>query len=733
MSLRGFDNMPVYVLFAFYMCLTFGIAIYGMLQRKKNESSGTDSLEAHFLADKGFGVFVTSMNLIASLLTGYVVVGIPGDTAAYGYFTMSYIGALVTAIAFQAFFWPRLGGLARKRNWLSPNDFMSDRFNSKSLRLLTSVCGCTQLLFITAIEWMALNTMLTVLVDGDMDPKACVWILAGIVFVCEMMGGMNSVALTDAVQASFLVLSFALMPMLIASRWGGLDGMVKAGCSNEKVWATAWPDSPPAWGTTTKNINGSAVMGDSIVDFNGHHNQTLYGCIAHTSVWMLWTPPKELTNLCFSVMTVFISWPIQPMAMHRVMVAKDGRSVKASILSFLLFPCLIFLPGIVMGIAAAAEFPMNAPANAFMTVCGSMFNQGGFFAFVATLFMTSSIAAFMSTSDSIVLAVSNTLTVDLVKNWLWPKASTPILLVVSKLISLSTLCLGVILGLYSGLELFDFVNIAQGFMNCVLAPYYIGLYWDRLSASACTLSTVISIIVLLSVEYGVYQKRAAGAIIGDSKILSSAWCAASSIGCSIFFTVLFALIWPKLNDDDDKADFMKWDALGDAVNSRYGKSRLSVPIMKRLTSHIKQPSDSVTGWVLFAFAAIAPAASLPWGKDEFKDEGIRGPFPMWASNTFIAVICSMMASAIMALFFYDPGNGEAPVEDMVVSWSTKSGAHFGSDANLMRRMSESLLTGKLAPQMAGSIPGPQMAQSNQVMPTQSQVPGVVFDDDEMLT
>merc|ERR1711865_1013867 len=50
--------------------------------------------------------------------------------------------------------------------------------------------------------------------------------------------------------------------------------------------------------------------------------------------------------------------------------------------------------------------------------------------------------------------------------------------------------------------------------------------------------------------------------------------------------------------------------------------------------------------------------------------------------------------------------------DMVVSWSTKSGAHFGSDANLMRRMSESLLTGKLAPQMAGSIPGPQMAQHN---------------------
>jgi Na+/proline symporter len=87
-KLRTFDNAPVYGLFSVYMCITIGLAFYGMRQRKKTEASGVDVLSAHFLGNKSFGAYVTSMNLIASLLTGYVVVGIPGDTAGGGYFTM---------------------------------------------------------------------------------------------------------------------------------------------------------------------------------------------------------------------------------------------------------------------------------------------------------------------------------------------------------------------------------------------------------------------------------------------------------------------------------------------------------------------------------------------------------------------------------------------------------------------------------------------------------------------
>jgi Na+/proline symporter len=396
------------------------------------------------------------MNAIASLLTGYVVVGFPADTSFGGYFTISYIGGVTVAIAYAAFFWPRLGAMARHRNWLSPNDFISDRFNSKVLRLISSMCGSAQLIMLTALEWMALKILLTILTKGDIHPNTGVWFLAGFVFLCEIMGGMSSVALTDAVQATMLVISFCLMPMLIASKWGGLDGFVSPDCSNKKVMYTAWPISPPEWSVgmdALTEVSGYQIVNGENVTFNGMYNQTVYGCIADTAPWMLLTPLPDMTKLMFSIMSVFITWPIQPMAMHRVMVAKNGSSVKWAIFAFLTFPMVIWLPGIVMGMAAKAEFPETESINAFMTICSEMFNFGGGYAIVSVLLITSSIAAFMSTSDSIVLAVSNTLTVDLIKSWLIPGKSTKFYIATSKVVSFSCIILGVFIGLYCNLTM----------------------------------------------------------------------------------------------------------------------------------------------------------------------------------------------------------------------------------------------------------------------------------------
>ena len=103
----------------------------------------------------------------------------------------------------MAFFWPRLGALARGRNWMSPNDFISDRYNSKTLRLLSTWCGCVQLLLLTAIEWMALTTMLEVLVEGDMKPAAAVWLLATIVFICEMVRQLQQ--MNDAAMSAHML------------------------------------------------------------------------------------------------------------------------------------------------------------------------------------------------------------------------------------------------------------------------------------------------------------------------------------------------------------------------------------------------------------------------------------------------------------------------------------------------------------------------------------------------
>ena len=55
--------------------------------------------------------------------------------------------------------------------------------------------------------------------DGAITSKGVVWCLAAFVYLCETLGGMESVALTDAVQCTFLVVSFLSVYLLIGSKY----------------------------------------------------------------------------------------------------------------------------------------------------------------------------------------------------------------------------------------------------------------------------------------------------------------------------------------------------------------------------------------------------------------------------------------------------------------------------------------------------------------------------------
>ena len=48
----------------------------------------------------------------------------------------------------------------------------------------------------------------------DADAKSVVWVLAIFIFFCECLGGMASVALTDAIQAGLLLFAFFMLPLM---------------------------------------------------------------------------------------------------------------------------------------------------------------------------------------------------------------------------------------------------------------------------------------------------------------------------------------------------------------------------------------------------------------------------------------------------------------------------------------------------------------------------------------
>ena len=76
------------------------------------------------------GTFIIRMNMIASWVGGWIVVGLPDVGAgmgpsAFGFLMIcTAIGSTVNVV------WPPLARMIKHRNYLGPNDYVSDRFNS---------------------------------------------------------------------------------------------------------------------------------------------------------------------------------------------------------------------------------------------------------------------------------------------------------------------------------------------------------------------------------------------------------------------------------------------------------------------------------------------------------------------------------------------------------------------------------------------------------------------------
>ena len=137
------------------------------------------------------------------------------------------------------------------------------------------------------------------------------------VWVCELMGGMNSVALTDAVQAGILVFCFMLTPMLLESKYGGFEGIAGETCQN-----LCWYDTTEDNETAAVYPNGTSYTVTETIDVRKYG-----GCLYHVQNWIFQHPARSFAWLLASLCLTVVGGCVNPMAMHRTMVAKSDKAL----------------------------------------------------------------------------------------------------------------------------------------------------------------------------------------------------------------------------------------------------------------------------------------------------------------------------------------------------------------------------------------------------------------------
>eukprot|EP00931_Biecheleriopsis_adriatica_P051595 TRINITY_DN29943_c0_g1_i1.p1 TRINITY_DN29943_c0_g1~~TRINITY_DN29943_c0_g1_i1.p1 ORF type:complete len:680 (+),score=114.29 TRINITY_DN29943_c0_g1_i1:243-2042(+) len=352
------------------------------------------------------------LTTFSTVYSGFTVTGIPAEAYKRGFVSLRWIGATLVIVAGMLLLYPRLRRLAVERGYTSPNDFIRDRYRTVRLRLLCAACGCVPMLIYITAQMLAFSAMVDGIAYGILPKWASMLMFCVIILVLEMLGGMNSVVLTDAVQSSVMLCAFLVVPFLLGLQYGFLPEIAPADC--------------PSLTYVMPNASSQWLAPETCME-SGHAACVPAGCIAAVRPEFYDFPSRStLSDICFFLLNMLAA-PLQPHMVQRAYIASNDRDLRLVMGAMLLAPFVAQTPGILIGLTKSAynpTWPLATQAStAFSAVTDQLLQTGPVQYFVVAVMLCSTLAAIMSTADSALMGASSIVSIDVFKGILFPPAS----------------------------------------------------------------------------------------------------------------------------------------------------------------------------------------------------------------------------------------------------------------------------------------------------------------------
>lgn len=348
----------VYFILIAYIAFTFLGSLVGV--RKK-----TDSPEGYFLAGRSLNTLALFFTILATNFSAFYFLGFAGEAYRIGY-AYYVVMALGTAFAVVSFY--LIGTKAwqwgKDKGYITPAELIYDKTKSKTLRLLYAGVMLVFTFPYLALQIVGAGYLLESITGGDIPYFAGAALLTAFTIVYVLIGGMHSVARTDLKQGIIMVILMFLAVVLISTDLGGL---IQA---NKEVFSLQ-PELFQREGT------------------NGFY-----------------TPQKWFSFLIFWVFCI----PMFPQIFMRFYIAKDLSNLKQSALLYAFIPLIISLFPVIIGVLGHLSFPDLSGKAADQILPMMLVEHTS--EWFAALVMTGALAAFMSTLDSQLLALSTIATRD---------------------------------------------------------------------------------------------------------------------------------------------------------------------------------------------------------------------------------------------------------------------------------------------------------------------------------
>lgn len=237
------DQMSVFIV------LFVGISVLGFFAARWRRAS-LDTLHQWGLGGRTFGTVVTWFLLGGDLYTAYTFVAVPAlvfGKGAIGLFALPYTIVLYPLVYP---FLSKLWQVGKNKGYITPADYVRDRFDSRALALLVAITGIVATIPYIALQMFGIEVVLS---QMGVPVEVALWSAFAILALFTFVSGLRAPALIAVVKDTIIWITVLVAIFYIPIKLGGFGHIF------DKVPAAKDTLTPPLFSSYTSLALGSAM------------------------------------------------------------------------------------------------------------------------------------------------------------------------------------------------------------------------------------------------------------------------------------------------------------------------------------------------------------------------------------------------------------------------------------------------------------------------------------------
>jgi solute:Na+ symporter, SSS family len=432
-----------------------------------------DSLQDFYLAGRGFGFTVLLLTLYATQYSGNSLFGVAGAAYRVGFGWLIAVHYMLAITVFYLAFAPKLYTLSRSRGYVTPVDFLVDRYNSKAISLISSIVMIVALTNYLLAQLMTMGRALQGLAGpyGDVAYNYGVVGLAVIMLIYGTLGGIRAVAWTDVIQGGVLMIGFFVLLALLFDQFGPLSAATEQIAASPDAFKVARPSS--------------ALLRE----------------------WLSY------------ILVLGMGAALYPQAIQRIYAAKSSRTMRRGLAIMAFLPFTTALIAVIAGIYALAYVPglEGAATDQVLASLLRIVQENSLFGYaVVVLIFSAVLAALMSTADSAMLSISSMFTKDIYSVHVSPSSSERELTRIGKRCSWIVVGALVVLAivLKDQASLIGLIDRKFDLLVQLVPAFMLGIHMPLLQKGPVLTGLVTGLVIALALAFGPFDFIVAGKVWG---------------------------------------------------------------------------------------------------------------------------------------------------------------------------------------------------------------------------